>query len=106
MSIEILLLSKFKTKKNNEKENILFPNYCMIYVSVNVGDKKKFAKNILTHNEDYHVKGAAQKCKDEKMIMDIYEKELMAREFKTNEKCNKDYTRILYEKRNIKRSNL
>ena len=35
--------------------------------------------------------------------MDILGKELMARELKTNEK---DYTRILYEKRSIKRSDL
>ena len=40
------------------------------------------------------------------MIMDISGKELMGREFKTNKKCHKDYTRILYEKRSIKRSNL
>ena len=57
MSREVFLLSKFKTNKNNEKANLLFPNYCMIYVSVKVGGKKKFDKNILTHNEDYHVKG-------------------------------------------------
>ena len=31
----------------------------MIYVSIKVGGKKKFAKNILTHNEDSHVKEAA-----------------------------------------------
>ena len=59
MSREIVLLSKFKANKNNEKENILFPKYCMIYVSVKVGGKKKFPKNILKHNEDHHVKGAA-----------------------------------------------
>ena len=59
MTREIVVLSTFKTNKNNEKENILFPNYCMIYVSVKVGGKKKFAKNILTHNEGHHVKGAA-----------------------------------------------
>ena len=40
------------------------------------------------------------------MLKDISGKELMAREFKTNEKCNRNYTRILYEKRSIKRSNL
>ena len=56
MNSEDFLLSKFKTNKNNEKANILFPNYCMIYVSIKVGGKKKFAKNILTHNENYHVK--------------------------------------------------
>ena len=59
MTREIVVLSTFKTNKNNEKENILFPNYCMIYVSIKVGGKKKFAKNILTHNEEHHVKGAA-----------------------------------------------
>ena len=59
MSREIVLLSKYKTNKNNEKENTLFPNYYMICVSIKVGGKKKFAKNILTLNEDYHVKGAA-----------------------------------------------
>ena len=34
--------------------------------------------------------------------MDISGKELMAREFKTNEKCNKDYTRIWHEKKVLK----
>ena len=59
MSRGILLLNKFKANKTNEKENKLFPNYCMIYVSIKVSVKKKFAKNILTHNEDSHVKEAA-----------------------------------------------
>ena len=59
MSRELVLLSKFKTSKNNEKENILFFNYSMIYVSIKVGGKKKFAKNISALNEDYHVKRAA-----------------------------------------------
>ena len=45
MSREILLLSKFKTNKNNVKENWLFPYYCMVYVSIKVAGKKKFAKN-------------------------------------------------------------
>ena len=40
--------------------------------------------------------------------MDTSGKELMATEFKTNEKCNKDYIypHFIYEKRSIKRSNL
>ena len=59
MTRGILLLNKYKINKTNEKENKLFPNYCMIYVSIKVGGKKKFAKNILTHNEDSHVKEAA-----------------------------------------------
>ena len=31
----------------------------MIYVSIKVGDKKKFAKNILRYNEGSHAKEAA-----------------------------------------------
>ena len=31
----------------------------MIYVSIRVDGKKKFTKNILTHNQDSHVKEAA-----------------------------------------------
>ena len=57
VSSGILLQSKFKTNKNNKKEK-LFPYYCMLYVSIRV-DGKKFAKNILTHNQDSHVKEAA-----------------------------------------------
>ena len=40
------------------------------------------------------------------MIKDISGKELIVRNFKTNEKFNRNYTRILYEKRSIRRSNL
>ena len=40
------------------------------------------------------------------MIKDISGKELMTRSFKTNEKFNRNYKRILYEKRSIRRSNL
>ena len=38
--------------------------------------------------------------------MDISRKELMARKFKTNDKCSRNYTRILYEERSMKRSQL
>ena len=41
------------------KKKKLFPYYCMIYVSIRVDGKKKFTKNILTHNQDSHVKEAA-----------------------------------------------
>ena len=37
------------------------------------------------------------------MIKDISVKELMARKFKTKEKCNRNYTRILYEKKKYKK---
>ena len=66
---------RLKTNNNNEKENRLFPNYWMIYVSIKVGGKKKFAKIILTHNEDSHVKEASWERNDEKMVMDISGKE-------------------------------
>ena len=38
-----------------------------------------------------------EKRNDEKMLRDITRKALIAREFKTYEKCYRDYTRILYE---------
>ena len=38
--------------------------------------------------------------------MDISRTELMARKFETNEKCNRNYTCILYEEKSMKRSSL
>ena len=58
----------------------------------------QLAKNILTCNADSRVKEAAEKRNNEKMLTDIKGKDLIAREFKTHEKCYRDYTRILYEK--------
>ena len=79
---------------------------CKIYVSIKVTGKNKFAENISTYNKHFHIKEAASKRNGEKMLKYISGKKLTARDFETNEKCSRNYTRILYKKRSIKRSNL
>ena len=56
---EAEILVEFFSRANLTKKKKLFPYYCMIYVSIRVDGKKKFTKNILTHNQDSHVKEAA-----------------------------------------------
>ena len=45
---------QLKTSKNDEADNRLFPNHCMICksISIKVNSKKQLAKNILTYNID------------------------------------------------------
>ena len=43
------------------------------------------------------LKKAARLKSDEGMLLEIHEVDLIAKEFKKHDKCDRDYTRLIYE---------
>ena len=52
---------------------------------------------ILTRNAEKTFKKAAQLKNDERMLLEIHEVDLIAKEFKKHDKCYRNYTRLIYE---------
>ena len=72
---------------------------CMICKrhTIKVSGKKQVPKNIVTFESAEQIKKAAEKRNDEQMLMEIWDQNLIAKEFCKHEKCYCDYTQILYK---------
>ena len=68
-----LSFKQLKTSKNDETDNGLFPNHCIICkcISIKVNAKNQLAKYILSYITDSRVEEASGKRNSKKMLTDI-----------------------------------
>ena len=67
---------------------------------IKVGRKYQYPKQIRTTEAEKNLKEAAKLRKDQALLLEIHEVDLIAKEFKDHEKCYRDYTRIIYPNEN------
>ena len=65
--------------------------------TIKVAGKKQFPNAILTMNAENTMKEAAKARNDVGMLSAIGDKSLIVKEFKTHNKCYRDYTRIVFQ---------
>ena len=87
-----------KRRKSTTDERGLFGNHCMICkkLQIKVGPKFQLPKKILTIEASNSITKAAEMTKDEELLLEIADVDLIAKEFKRHDKCYRDYTRVLY----------
>ena len=67
---------------------------------IKVGRKYQYPKQIRTTDAEKNLKEAAKLRKDQALLLEIHEVDLIAKEFKNHEKCYRDYPRIIYPNEN------
>ena len=77
----------------------LFPDMCMICEKkkIKVRGKDYYTTRISTRDAEETLKKAALLKKDEEMLLEIQDLDLIAKEFKKHDKCYRDYTRLIYD---------
>ena len=77
----------------------IFPDICMICKKkkIKVGERDYYTTRILTCNAEETFKNGARLKSDKGMLLEIHEVGLIAKEFKKQDKCYRDYTRLIYE---------
>ena len=64
---------------------------------IKVRGRDYYTNRIFTRNAEETFKKTAQLKNDEGMLLEIHEVDLIAKEFKKHDKCQLDYTRLIYE---------
>ena len=101
-SINVAKSKRQKVSLNAQNERGKFGANCGICKKRQrkVGPKYQYPKPIRTTDADKNLKEAAKLRKDETLLLEIHEVDLIVKEFKNHEKCYRDYTRILYPNEN------
>jgi hypothetical protein len=89
-----------RKRRSREVTGNLFPDVCMICKSskpLKVKGKKQFIKAIQTFSSCETLKKSAMLRRDEEMLSEISEVDLIAKEFKVHQKCYKTYTLACYK---------
>ena len=91
--------SSKRTKGNLNEQSDLFSDICMICkkFTIKVSGKKQLPKKTLTFDATEQIKNATEKQDDQNMLLEIQDKDLIAKEFQKHEKCYRNYTEILYK---------
>ena len=78
----------------------MFPDVCMICKKkkIIVSGKDCYINRIVNFKAEQTLKKAAEMKNDEHMLLIINDVDLIAKEYKTHDKCYCDYTRIFYQK--------
>ena len=92
-----------ETRKTEENRRDLFPENCMICHQhrIKVNGQNQYPTKILTNVSQVTLKKAAESANDFEMLGVINNVCLIAKEFKKHEKCYRDYTRSIYDGKDV-----